>query len=96
MIARPVPAGDDFVAAVLEGRKEADPQEFKDKKAQFKEQLLASQRRQVMQVFLDDLRAGAEILVPVDGAPGESAIPGCDSPGSTKWVPMGSPQAQQR
>ncbi len=96
LVPKPVASGDDFVAAVLEQRQEADAKEIKEKQASFKEALLAEQRRQVMQGFLDDLKARAEILVPVDGAPGDSAIPGCDSPGSTKWVPMGSPQAQAR
>lgn len=90
----PLPSGEDFLAAVLAGRREPDPKQMQAKRSEYKEQLLAGQRRQVMQSFLEDLRARAEVLVPVQGAPGEGFLPGCDSPGSTQWVPMGSPQAQ--
>ncbi|MCF8097785.1 MAG: hypothetical protein K9K65_08085, partial [Desulfarculaceae bacterium] len=92
VLTQPVQVGDQFAAAVLAGRKAADPQEIKDKREQFKEILLAQERRQTVQGFLGDLRARAEILVPVQGT-STSSIPGCDSRSTLEWVPMGSPQA---
>ncbi|MEW5913316.1 MAG: SurA N-terminal domain-containing protein [Thermodesulfobacteriota bacterium] len=90
----PLEVGDGFVAAVLAGRQEAPAKEIEAKRAGFQEQLLAAQRRQVLQSFMEDLRARAQVLVPVQGAPGKSFIPGCDSPGSLDWVPLDSPRAQ--
>ncbi|MBU4276424.1 MAG: SurA N-terminal domain-containing protein [Proteobacteria bacterium] len=92
VLTQPVQVGDQFSAAVLVGRKAADKQEIADKREQFKEILLAQERRQTVQGFLGDLRARAEILVPVQGAT-SSPIPGCDSRSTVEWVPMGSPKA---
>ncbi|MCB2192744.1 MAG: SurA N-terminal domain-containing protein [Deltaproteobacteria bacterium] len=94
VLTQPVQVGEKFAAAVLAGRKPADPQEIKDKREQFREILVAQERRQTVQGFLGDLRARAEILVPVQGT-SESPIPGCDSRSTVEWVPMGSPQAAQ-
>jgi peptidyl-prolyl cis-trans isomerase D len=90
----PLPVGGGYLAAVLAGRQEAPAKELEAKRAEFKEQLLAAQRRQLMQSFLEDLRARAQVLVPVQGAPGKSFIPGCDSQSSLDWVPIDSPRAQ--
>lgn len=92
VLTKPVQVGDQFAAAVLAGRKAADEQEIKDKREQFKEILLAQERRQAVQGFLGDLKARAEILVPVQGTSGGS-LPGCDSRSAVEWVPMGSPRA---
>ena len=92
VLAKPVQVGEAFAAAVLAGRKAADKQEMQDKREQFREILMAQERRQTVQGFLADLRARAEILVPVQGTT-TSSIPGCDSRSTVEWVPMGSPQA---
>ncbi|RJX35076.1 MAG: hypothetical protein C4525_05155 [Desulfarculus sp.] len=90
----PLSVGEGFAAAVLAGRREAPAKEMEAKRAEFKEQLLAAQRRQVLQSFLEDLRARAQVLVPVQGGASKGLIPGCDSPGSIEWVPLDSPRAQ--
>jgi peptidyl-prolyl cis-trans isomerase D len=92
VLTQPVRVGEVFAAAVLAGRQAADPEEMKNKHEQFKEILLAEARRQTVQGFLGDLRARAEILVPVQGTT-SSPIPGCDSRSTVEWVPMGSPKS---
>jgi peptidyl-prolyl cis-trans isomerase D len=92
VLSRPVEVGSSFAAAVLASRRAASPQDIKDKREQFSEILLAQERRQMVQSFLADLRAQAEILVPVQGRT-KGLLPGCDSRSSVVWVPMGSPQA---
>ncbi|MCB2226997.1 MAG: SurA N-terminal domain-containing protein [Desulfarculaceae bacterium] len=92
VLSAPAGVNGGFAAAVLSGRKPADPQTIKDKRAQFSEILLSQERRQMVQGFLGDLRASAEILVPVQGKT-ESPIPGCDARSAIIWVPMGSPEA---
>lgn len=92
VLAQPVAVGDQFAVAVLAGRQAATEQEIKGKREQFKEILLSQERRQTVQGFLGDLRARAEILVPVQGTSGGS-LPGCDSRSEVQWVPMGSPRA---
>ena len=92
VLAQPVRVGEQYAAAVLAGRQAATAEEMKGKHDQFKEILLAQERRQTIQGFLGDLRARAEILVPVQGT-SSSSIPGCDSRSTIEWVPMGSPQA---
>ncbi len=91
VLPQPVLVGDQFAAAVLVGRQAASPEEIKEKRGQFKEILLAQERRQTIQGFLGDLRSRAQILVPVQGT--SSSLPGCDSRTSIDWVPMGSPKA---
>ncbi|MBU1277206.1 MAG: SurA N-terminal domain-containing protein [Proteobacteria bacterium] len=92
VVTKPVQVGEQFSAAVLAGRKAAGEQEIKDKREQFKEILLAQERRQAVQGFLGDLKARAEVLVPVQGTSGGS-LPGCDSRSAVEWVPMGNPRA---
>ncbi len=94
VLAAPVEVGSDYAAAVLVERKPATEQARKDKREQFSEILLSQQRRQMVQAFLGDLRAAAEIMVPVPGK-SKSPIPGCDSRSSIVWVPMDSPEAAQ-
>jgi len=93
VLRRPVEVGTSFAAAVLAGRRPASPEDIKNKREQFREILLSQKRRQMVQSFLADLRARAEILVPVQGRT-KGLLPGCDSRSSVLWVPMGSPQAQ--
>ncbi|MCF8034822.1 MAG: SurA N-terminal domain-containing protein [Desulfarculaceae bacterium] len=92
VLTAPVTVNGAFAAGVLAERKPATEQEIKDKREQFNEILLSQERRQMVQAFLGDLRAAAEILVPVQGK-SESPIPGCDSRSTIIWVPMGSPEA---
>ncbi len=63
VVPKALPLGEDYGAAVLAGRELPDKEQMAEKRKAFAAQLLASKRRTALKLFLDDLRARAQIQV---------------------------------
>ncbi len=74
---------------MLVGRQAAQPRGDQEKRGQFKEILLAQERRQTIRLP-GRPPVPAQILVPVQGT--SSSLPGCDSRTSIDWCPWAAPR----